>query len=142
MFQNVILLLLLLKGAPGAPETTIVMCENKLRNGSGAIRQLKRYAEKYGRDTPRMRFFAFKLGNRGLEVAMFRFAEATSDLVPIIDAENPHNGWYSVCTPFVHVTMCELAAEVQSELWGFQWAYEATSDTGRASEEPQDRLAT
>jgi hypothetical protein len=45
MFQNV-------KGAPGAPETTIVMCENKLRNGRAAIRQLKRYAEKYGRDTP------------------------------------------------------------------------------------------
>ncbi|KAF7373581.1 hypothetical protein MSAN_00568500 [Mycena sanguinolenta] len=118
MFQNV-------KGGPGVPETTIVMCENKLKDGPAAIKQLKRYAEKYGRDTPRMRFFAFRLGRRGLEVAMFRFAAATTELVPILDAANhDEDGRYSVYAEFVHTTMCELAAEVQSELWGFQWAYE------------------
>jgi hypothetical protein len=72
-----------------------------------------------------MRFFAFTLARQGLQVAMFRFAESSTELVPIVGEDGGHReGWYSVCHPFVDQTMRELAAEVQTDAWGFQWAYE------------------
>ncbi|KAJ7765814.1 hypothetical protein DFH07DRAFT_1058752 [Mycena maculata] len=116
-----------------AMERPICMAENKLKNMSAAIRQLKEFAQAYGRDTsPRMRFFAFALGRKGLEVAMFRFSEDTTELVPILPVEGVVDegvdegaAWYSVCDPFVHATMCELATEVQTDVWGLRWAYEA-----------------
>ncbi|KAJ6528030.1 hypothetical protein B0H19DRAFT_1334158 [Mycena capillaripes] len=135
---------ILYQNVPGDPadlsETTICMCENKLRDGPAAIRQLRRYAEKYGRGTPHMRFFAFKLASRGLEVAMFRFAESSKDLVPIVKESDTGVSWYSVCDRFVHAKMCELAAEVQTDKWGFQWAYEETPASGseRSSQEAHE----
>ncbi|KAJ6624482.1 hypothetical protein B0H10DRAFT_1943091 [Mycena sp. CBHHK59/15] len=88
------------------------------------VRQLKGYAQAYSRDTsPRMQFFAFTLAHRGLELAMFHFADHTTELVPILPVEGGA-GWYSVCDLFVHKTMCELMEEVQMDVCGLQWAYE------------------
>ncbi|KAJ7089609.1 hypothetical protein C8R44DRAFT_751352 [Mycena epipterygia] len=70
-----------------------------------------------------MQFFAFTLAWRGLEVVMFRFTKHTTELVPIFLVEGGV-GWYSVCDPFVHKTMCELITEVQTDVRGLQWAYE------------------
>ncbi|KAJ7361429.1 hypothetical protein DFH08DRAFT_373956 [Mycena albidolilacea] len=121
MYQNI-------PGAEGAPEVTISMAENKLRNAKAAIAQLRRYAKKYGRQaSPRMRFFAFTLGQHGLQVAMFRFGDSGTDLVPIVAGDRTEVIWYSVCDSFVHRTMCELVAEVQTEEWSFQWAYETST---------------
>ncbi|KAJ7029062.1 hypothetical protein C8F04DRAFT_1398582 [Mycena alexandri] len=114
--------------APAPTEMTICMAENKVKNPAAAVKQLKGYAEAYGRDSsPNMRFFAFILGDRGLEVAMFRFAESKTELVAVVeegDDSDDDGCWYSVCDPFVHDTMCELAAEVQKNTWGLRWGYE------------------
>ncbi|KAJ6609770.1 hypothetical protein B0H10DRAFT_1954318 [Mycena sp. CBHHK59/15] len=62
-----------------------------------------------------------------LPLTPLRFADSTMDLVPIVEGDPDAVRWYSVCDPFMHTKMCELSVEVQTDIWGLQWAYERTS---------------
>ncbi|KAJ7504603.1 hypothetical protein B0H11DRAFT_2273231 [Mycena galericulata] len=107
-------------------ELPILMAESKLRSQLLAEQQLRQYAEAFRRDTsPAMRFLAFTLRDRGLEVAMFKFADdGSTKLDPVHFSRG--SSWLPVYKTDVHEAMCAFTAEVQSS-WdehGLAWAYE------------------
>ncbi|KAJ7065453.1 hypothetical protein C8F01DRAFT_746403 [Mycena amicta] len=106
-------------------ELPIFMGESKLQSQPEAEKQLFEYAKAFNKETsPDMRFLAFTLRNRGLEVAMFKFAADSTDLVPMLFADG--SDWAPVYTKVVHDAMCAFTAEVQTtwHKYGLCWAYE------------------
>ncbi|KAJ7768159.1 hypothetical protein DFH07DRAFT_954734 [Mycena maculata] len=116
------------EAAPGPVELPVCMGESKLSDQRAAVQQLRRYAKEFGCETsPDMRFFAFSLRGRGLEIAMFHFASGGTELEPIFcSGQPPSDPWAPVYLPAVHEEMCTFAKHVQLE-WekrGLCWAYE------------------
>lgn len=112
---------------PYGNDKTICMVENKLVDKNAAIEQLQSYANEYGHESsPLMWFFAFVVGIRGLEVAMFKFTGGSSQLAPITNEEPSANPvWYPTSSQFVHEAMVDFAIDVQTnEAWGLKWVYE------------------
>ncbi|KAJ7029052.1 hypothetical protein C8F04DRAFT_1117403 [Mycena alexandri] len=107
-------------------ELPILMGESKIRSQLLAEQQLVRYADAFKRETsPAMRFLGFTLRNRGLEVAIFKFAAGGGTNLEAVHFSGG-SSWVPVYEPVVHEAMCAFTAEVQSK-WdqhGLCWAYE------------------